>query len=175
MKRVEVTTRYLEMKQRPRTSPLSPPRDDLLILELKEPSLAYYRFLYNTVGEPWHWIDRRRMRDEELVSILRHPRVRIFVLYVGGEPGGYAELDGRQEPDVELAYFGLMPDQTGQGLGPWLMQAVLERVFDCPAWTCHRFWLHTCSLDHPKALAFYQDAGFTLYKEEVESVELDSP
>ena len=31
-----------------------------------------------------------------------------------------------------------------------------------------RSWLHTCTLDHPQALTFYQRSGFTPYRREVE-------
>ncbi|MBV9333836.1 MAG: GNAT family N-acetyltransferase, partial [Candidatus Eremiobacteraeota bacterium] len=31
-----------------------------------------------------------------------------------------------------------------------------------------RFWLHTCTLDHPGALAFYRRTGFTPYARKVE-------
>ena len=30
-----------------------------------------------------------------------------------------------------------------------------------------RFWLHTCTKDHPAALPNYLRAGFVIYKEEV--------
>ena len=30
-----------------------------------------------------------------------------------------------------------------------------------------RFWLHTCTKDHPAALPNYLKAGFAIYKEEV--------
>jgi hypothetical protein len=31
-----------------------------------------------------------------------------------------------------------------------------------------RFWVHTCSLDHPGALGFYLRSGFRAYKRAVE-------
>ena len=31
-----------------------------------------------------------------------------------------------------------------------------------------RFWVHTCTLDHPRALAFYMRSGFTAYRRELE-------
>jgi hypothetical protein len=34
-----------------------------------------------------------------------------------------------------------------------------------------RFWLHTCDLDHPKALAVYQQAGFVPYRYEEKIVD----
>lgn len=30
-----------------------------------------------------------------------------------------------------------------------------------------RFWLHTCGFDHPRALGYYQRAGFVPYKQEI--------
>ena len=35
-----------------------------------------------------------------------------------------------------------------------------------------RFWLHTCDLDHPKAINVYEKAGFVFYKEEIEMVDV---
>ena len=37
------------------------------------------------------------------------------------------------------------------------------------AWSyqSRRFWLHTCTKDHPAALPNYLKAGFAVYKEEV--------
>jgi hypothetical protein len=38
------------------------------------------------------------------------------------------------------------------------------------AWAApiERFWLHTCTLDHPGAIAFYRRSGFAPYKLGVE-------
>ena len=96
--------------------------------------------------------------------------MEVFVLHVRGVPAGYVELDRRIEDEVEIAYFGLVPDFIGRGLGPALLGWALER-----AWSCgpRRVWLHTCSLDHPKALAVYRRAGFEVYDREVLSVELE--
>ena len=83
--------------------------------------------------------------------------------YVSGTPAGYFELDGPPGGDVEIAYFGLLPSFVGRGLGGWLLTAAVER-----AWRRNprRVWLHTCSLDHPAALANYRARGFRLVKEE---------
>jgi hypothetical protein len=32
-----------------------------------------------------------------------------------------------------------------------------------------RMWVHTCTLDGPTALAFYQKAGFTAYQRQLET------
>jgi len=56
--------------------------------------------------------------------------------------------------------FGVVPQRIGQGLGSYLIDWAIHRVWSRGS---HRFWLHTCTRDHPKALAFYQRAGFVPY------------
>jgi GNAT superfamily N-acetyltransferase len=64
---------------------------------------------------------------------------------------------------VELAYFGLLPSFIGRGLGTELLAAAIDR-----AWQLRpgRVWVHTCTLDHPRALQTYQSRGFEIYKSE---------
>lgn len=171
--RLEVTTTYLEMLQRPRRSKhAAPEHRTLALLRAELPPLHFYRYLYETVGEPWLWYERRAMGDDELSSIVHDPRVEVCVLYVDGCPGGYAELDARNFPEIELAYCGLVPEFIGQGLGLYLIECAVER-----AWAREhepsRVWVHTCTLDHPRALLAYQHAGFRPYKEE--SGTIDDP
>jgi hypothetical protein len=72
---------------------------------------------------------------------------------------------------VEIAYFGLMPSGIGQGLG----RALLTRAVDA-AWSLKpqpsRVWLHTCTLDHPAALANYLARGFKVSRTERYTVDL---
>lgn len=154
---------YLEMRSKPQPRELTPPSTRLSITAALKPTVSFYRYLYNTVGGPWLWYERRQMRDEQLRAIIQHPQVEIYVLHVDGVPAGYTEIDRRQEPDIELAYFGIMPEFIGQRLGPFLLEWIIAK-----AWSYHpqRFWLHTCTLDHPKALAIYQQAGFVIFKQE---------
>lgn len=158
---VKVT--YLEMLARPERT-VAPPRDDLLILHAKKPPVPYYRFLYDAVGAPWDWTSRKKKSDEELAEIIHHPAVELHVLHVEGVPAGFAELDGRVAGEVELTQFGLTQPFFGQGLGRYFLWWTIER-----AWSSNpkRFWLHTCTKDHPIALSNYQKAGFTIFKEEV--------
>jgi GNAT superfamily N-acetyltransferase len=166
--KLQTTITYLEMRAKPPRRELEPPVENLLIMRAENPSVSFYRYLYNTIGGPWLWYERRQMRDEDLRAIIQNPKIKIYVLYVGGVPAGYAEIDLRQEPDIELAYFGIMPEFIGQRLGPFLLQWIIGQ-----AWTHQprRFWLHTCDLDHPKALAMYQQAGFVPYKQEVKLID----
>jgi hypothetical protein len=56
-----------------------------------------------------------------------------------------------------------MPAQIGTGLGGLFLQDAIHAAFGLAT---DRIWLHTCSLDHPNALANYQKHGFTIFKEE---------
>ena len=88
------------------------------------------------------------------------PDLWIYVIYADGEPAGYAELDASEPPGIQLAYFGIIPKFIGHGLGPTLLRASCDI-----AWSRQpdRFWVHTCSLDHPKALPTYERTGFVVY------------
>ncbi|MDZ7268752.1 MAG: GNAT family N-acetyltransferase [candidate division KSB1 bacterium] len=162
-----VTITYLEMLAPP-ARPAPPPRPEATIMHAQHPTVSFYRYLYNTVGAAWNWIDRRKLSDAALAAIIQHPQVEVHVLYVAGVPAGYAELDFRRLPEVELAYFGLLPEFLGRGWGSYLLDASLRR-----AWQRQpvRVWLHTCTLDHPQALAFYQKAGFVPFRRETTMVE----
>ncbi len=119
--------------------------------------MAFYRFLYDTVGADYCWWLRRTMPDPELAALLRHPRVGIHVLYAGGEPAGFFELDARSGPDVNLSYFGLMPHAVGTGLGAAFLRHAVDE-----AWrpTPRAMTVNTCTADHPRALPTYLRMGF---------------
>jgi GNAT superfamily N-acetyltransferase len=150
---------YLEQRHRPPLHP-TPPHRAAMLLFAEDMTPAFYRFLYGSVGGPWLWWERTRLDDEELMEIVGHPDVEVFVLYVGGVPAGYFELDCRQQAEVEIAYLGLVPEFIGRGLGSWLLSLSIEAAW---AHEPERVWVHTCDWDHPRALLTYQKAGFEPY------------
>jgi GNAT superfamily N-acetyltransferase len=139
------------------------PWEGRIVLHAQTPSVPYYRFLYNAVGEDYRWLSRRKLSDEALEAIIQNPLDEMHVLYVDGSPAGFAELDRRRAEEIELVQFGLMREFHGQGLGTWFLQWTIETAW---SYRPKRFWLHTCTLDHPAALPMYQKAGFVLYKQE---------
>jgi GNAT superfamily N-acetyltransferase len=162
--RLDVTITYLQMTERPAHPHLLPPQGfNCSLLRLRRPTVRFYRYLYDTVGEPWLWYERRAMADEDLAAIIQDERVEIYVLNVDGEPAGYAELDRRYPRDIELAYFGLMPDFIGKGLGRYLMTWAIDTAWNHAP---DRLWVNTNTLDHPKALPLYQRCGFRPYRQE---------
>jgi GNAT superfamily N-acetyltransferase len=160
---LDVKVTYLQMFARlDRVVP--PPRHGLTVLHAKQPTVRYYRFLYDAVGRPWQWLSRRKLADDELAALLNDPRDEVHVLHVEGVPAGFAELDRRANGEIELVQFGLMPEFIGQGLGKFFLQWTVEKAW---SYGPRRFWLHTCSLDHPAAIPNYKKAGFEVYKEEM--------
>ena len=168
MELVEVTVFYLEMLA-PSHRPVEAARDGLTVFHVESPTVPFYRFLYQTVGEEFSWLSRRKLSDEALAAIIGDPRDELHVLHVDGTPAGYAELDRRQADEIELVQFGLMPDFIGQGLGKWFLQWTIDKAW---SYEPKRFWLHTCTLDHPAALPNYLKAGFVLFKQETIQREL---
>lgn len=162
--KLTTTVTYLEMTERPPHPHVVPPQGmKLALLRAREPTVAFYRFLYDTVGGPWLWYERRAMADDALAHIIGDERVEIYVLYADGVPAGYAELDRREPPDIELAYFGLMPEFIGRGLGRYLLTWTIDTAWNHEP---KRLWVNTNSLDHVKALALYQRCGFRPYRQE---------
>jgi GNAT superfamily N-acetyltransferase len=155
---------YLEMRERPTADRIEPP-PGISVRRVENPALDWYRSLFRRVGEHWLWTSRLAMNDGELGAIIRNPAVDLFALSHGGADKGLLELDRREFAEIELAFFGITPDLIGRGAGRYLMQRALDEVWPHrPA----RFWVHTCTLDHPKALGFYIKAGFVPYKRAVE-------
>ncbi len=160
---LHVVTTYLEMTRPPARPPLTPPIEGISIKRAEPPTVSFYRYLYRSVGTPWLWYERQTMADDELRAIIQHPDVDVYVLYVEDAAAGYVELDGRIKGQIEVAYFGLMPEFIGRGLGPYLLDWGVTTAWHKEP---NRVWVHTCNLDHPKARSVYERIGFVSYKEE---------
>lgn len=160
MGRLEDVITYLEMRERPSARRIPAPLERLALMRAEHCSVSFYRYLYNTVGAPWLWFERRLMDDDALAELISNPAIEIFVLYMRGVPAGFFELDTAAPRETKLCYFGLIPDFIGRRLGPYLLQAAIDQAWSRPI---NRFWLHTSTFDHPKALSTYQRAGFAVY------------
>lgn len=156
----------LEMTSRPPLRAL--PASNLRLEAWHAPHAEKYRVLYRRIGEPWLWFSRLEMDDDTLLSIIHDPKVRIWaVVDRQGIEVGILELDFRSDGECEIAFFGLIPELAGKGHGKWLMAMALQL-----GWAeagVKRMWVHTCTLDGPAALAFYQKSGFTAYQRQLET------
>ena len=162
-----VKTTYLQMfAHQQRIVP--PPREGLTVIHAWKPSTAYYRFLYDTVGRDYDWTSRKKLSDTDLASLLRDSLLEVHVLMADGVPAGFAELDRRIDGEIELVQFGLMREFIGQGLGRYFLQWTIDKAW---SYKPKRFWLHTCTKDHPAALPNYLKAGFVIYQERINEKE----
>lgn len=134
-------------------------------LEPLERTIESYRNLYRAVGTDWLWFSRLVMADEKLQAILDDPQVEFFALRQDGRDAGILELDFSKPGECELAFFGVAPGLVGTGVGRTLMNEAIARAWARPL---KRFWVHTCSLDHPAALDFYRRSGFVPFAFQVE-------
>jgi len=158
---------YLEMTERPTSPTLARPAQKIALLRAENPTVSYYQYLYREVGRDWLWWERLSMSEPDLAAIIQDEKVEIYTLFVGGVPAGYGELDRRNSPDIELAYFGLMPEFIGQGLGGYFLRWMIDQ-----AWTYEpkRLFVHTCTEDHPAAIHNYQRHGFVPYDQITEEI-----
>lgn len=161
---VEVTTWYLEMLAPAQLRPKLSDRPDLEIRQAQVPCPEFSRFLYSSVGGPWYWCDRLSWSRDRWLTYLNRPQLETWVAYVADTPAGYIELEAQPKGNVEIAYFGLLPQFMGQGLGGHLLTVGVQRAWNLGA---SRVWVHTCSLDGPSAYKNYESRGFTHYDTEV--------
>lgn len=155
---------YLEMKALPERK-LIAFAPDLSLIPVADMSISDYRQHFKAVGENLLWFSRLLMPDEKLQSVLANPAIESCVYQRGDQMLGLLELNFEDKANCELAFFGLVPDALGSGLGRMLMDEAIRRAF---AKSIERLWLHTCTLDHPAALPFYLRSGFTPYARMVE-------
>lgn len=132
------------------------------------PDPAWYRELFKRVGEPWLWFSRLMMLTPELTSIIHDPRVEVYALWHDGSAQGIVELDFRVDGECELSFFGVTRPLIGRGAGRHMMNHAIARAWSHPSRPIRRFWLHTCSLDHPGAIGFYVKSGFVAYRRQIE-------
>jgi GNAT superfamily N-acetyltransferase len=161
--KIAAVVTHLEMSERPALR--GDPEGAWTLRKEPSPDLDWFRNLYRRVGEEWLWFSRLQMADAELAAIIRSPMVDVYALVHEDRDEGLLELDFRDAGQCELAFFGVTADLIGGGAGRWLMNRALELAWSRPV---QRVWVHTCTLDHPSALAFYQRSGFRPFRRQIE-------
>jgi GNAT superfamily N-acetyltransferase len=161
--KLAAVTTSLEMFARPALRPEAGVPGKLR--RVAQPNVAWYRDLYSRIGAEWLWFSRLRMAPEALDAMIRHPAVKVYALAVGERDEGLIELDFRERDICELRMFGVTAPLIGTGAGRWLMNRAIEAAW---AKAIRRFWVHTCTFDHPSALAFYIRSGFIPFRRQIE-------
>jgi GNAT superfamily N-acetyltransferase len=151
-----IVVTFLRMDEPP-GEPSRPLPADVSVVHARAPTVGFYRYLYNTVGEEYLWWLRRVAGDAEIASLLADPRISVHVLYRDGAPAGFYEFDRRHAPDINLSYFGLMPHAVGTGIGTPFLRYAIDAAW---AEGVRGITVNTCTADNPRALPGYRRAGF---------------
>lgn len=163
--KIAAVVTYLEMLAAPARIGNVPAPEGVSVELAQEIDLERYRRLYRAIGEDWLWFSRLFFSDDRLRAVVHSPEVDLLILRQGGEDKGLFELDRRGASVFELAFFGLTADLVGKGLGRYLMSAGLQHAWSLKP---ERLFVHTCTLDHPRAVEFYVKSGFVPYKRALE-------
>src|SRR5436305_14921659 len=102
-RRIPMTVTFLEMTAKPSVLPPPLPRGKIAFLRAENPPTHFYRYLYDTIGEKYFWVDRRKLTPEKLAEIIQAPNTLIYVLYTDGTPVGMGEIDLRTNGDANIA------------------------------------------------------------------------
>jgi GNAT superfamily N-acetyltransferase len=163
MPEVEVTRTYLQMQTSAQLVPAENPDPRARVERMDACPPSFFRYLYAEVGRSYHWVDRLRWSDDEVKAYLADANVSIWLLSIAASPAGYFELKRSDDGSVEIAYFGLLGEFLGRGLGKYLLTIAAREAWNLGA---TRVWLHTCTLDDPAALPNYEARGFVAFKTE---------
>lgn len=170
-RQVAAVVTYLEMTRRPKHTPLL--TSPLQLMRWNEPKLENYRILFRLVGEPWLWFSRLVLSDEALSAVIQDQRVEIYVICdPKGIDVGLLELDFRETGQCNIAFLGIVPPLTGQGLGQWLIEQALTLGWRKDV---RKMTVQTCTLDDPRALPLYLKAGFRAVRRAIETFDDPRP
>lgn len=153
---------HLELTQREQFVP-SKVREGMSLLEVNDAAINA-RF-YQAVGQSLSWNDRLPWADEQWEEWVNRQRLKTWVAFFCGEEAGFVEMEIQDGGNVEIVYFGLLPSMIGKGLGSAMLTLAVQEAWRIE--DTRRVWLHTCSEDHPHALANYEKRGFRLFWTEV--------
>lgn len=147
---------HFEMTTRPKPRPML--TSPLRLIRWQTPDPQKYRILFKRVGEHWLWFSRLAASERDLKAIIHDPQVEVYaVVDPKGIEVGLLELDFRTAGCGIIAFFGLVPQLIGQGLGEWLMSQTLML-----AWRkdVTKIAVDTSCIDDPRAMSVYIKAGF---------------
>jgi GNAT superfamily N-acetyltransferase len=154
---VAYTITYLEMTEPLKVAPALP--GDVRLECCVQPPVWFFLSLYDAVGRMYEWVDKFAEDPEDLHDFVQHPEVALYVAYRHGWPAGFFQLDWRSPGVCDLAYFGLVPEAIGGGIGGSLLRTAIATGWERAG--VRRMTVNTCTLDHPRALELYKRMGFS--------------
>ena len=151
-----------------RTRPVVPAEPAVVLEPIGPDEPQRFRALFRDVGTDWLWTSRLRYSDADIAGRIATPGIETRAIRLDGADVGLVETDTRERGSVEVVLFGLVPGAVGRGLGKAAFSRVVADAFDRHG--VERVWLHTCTLDHPRAMGFYRSFGFRAFRRAIEIV-----
>ena len=103
VRRSPMTVTFLEMTARPTALPPPQPRGKVALLRCEKPPVHYYRYLYDTIGADYYWVDRKKLAPDKLAEVIQDPRTLLYVLYAEGNPAGNWTCARRARPTSPIS------------------------------------------------------------------------
>ena len=126
---IVVTTTELEMLSPKEFKPKTLDRKNVRIEKIEIPMPVINHFFFVNVGRPWKWYSRLKWTFADWKDLVEKETTATWVGYLKGSPFGYIELD-RQGDSVEIAFFGLLPQFVGMGLGGFLLSEAIRLAWE---------------------------------------------
>ncbi len=139
---------------------LSVIKNDSKIIKKRNINTNLYKNIYRKIGFKYNWISRLKLPEKELIKIIHDKYVDIYFMLKEGKVIGFLEIDYRSHDEVKIVHLGVVDSFIGKGYGKKLLKFAIKRSKEIDI---KPLILQTNSLDHPKALIFYQKNGFQVY------------
>lgn len=160
---VDQTVTYLEMTSPDQLNPGRVPPTEITLDSVDARALPLIRSTHDRIGTPHHWTGLD-WSTQQWLDALSGASLRSWIARVGEEVAGLLQLEVHPGPEVEISTFGLVPEFVGRGFGGHFLTLAIQLAWNIDGTT--RVWLHTSSLDHPRALGNYRDRGFRPFRVE---------
>jgi ribosomal protein S18 acetylase RimI-like enzyme len=155
---------YLEIRSLGELKEVKKPADNYSVEFADPKDFQLNKFFYKNIGKNCQWIDRLVWTDLNWIDYISNDQLFTYILKDKSEIAGYFELlFNKQSEAAEIAYFGILEEYFGKGLGGYLLSEAIKISFKLGG---VRVWVHTCSLDHKNALLNYQSRGMKIFKSE---------
>ncbi len=149
---------FLEMLNRPSFDwPIYDGDHYVKVTERNQCSVKHFLSLYGKVGKKFEWTDQFQNGSDEVTAFLKSQKVKFFELKVDTRIGGFFILDFRVKGVCDLAYFGLIEDYIGKGLGSYMLRYAILMAWED---SIKIMSVNTNTLDHVAALPLYKKSGF---------------
>ena len=160
----KIIRQYLEIKSSKDINETSRPENSYSVTLINSRDFQLNKFFYKQIGKKYNWIDRLVWTDKNWIDYISNKNLLTFVLKQKNDLAGFFEIIIHNSNEVEIAYFGLLEEYFGKGLGGYLLTDALRKSFYVNG--IKRVWCHTCSYDHKHGIKNYLSRGMCIFKTE---------